>query len=119
VALFMTLAGSPTDEVARARENELWPGVERLAHTLAYDAQLYGPPPVDLLAGIRQPTMVATGSGAWFYEAAADAVAEAIVGATRVRLNEQGHVVDPAVFAPILARFLRGEPRRSAIPRHS
>ena len=45
VALFMTLAGVPADEVDQARGSTAWPAVERLAHTLAYDAELYGPLP--------------------------------------------------------------------------
>jgi len=61
------------------------------------------------LASIQQPTSVATGGGAWYYEAAADAVAQAVPGAVRVQLSDQRHVVDPGVFAPVLGSFLRGE----------
>lgn len=109
VALFMALAGSPPDEIDHARRSDLWPGLEQLAHTLAYDAQLYGPPPIDRLREISTPTLVATGSGGEFYEAAADAVAAAIPSATRIRLLGQTHIVDPAAFAPVLGPFLRGD----------
>ena len=100
VALFMTLAGVPADEVDQARGSTAWPAVERLAHTLAYDAELYGPPPLDRLTAITCPTLVLTSGAATFYETAADAVADAIPGALRMRLPDQGHVADPDVSWP-------------------
>src|SRR5207244_3477706 len=52
VALFMRVAGSSDEEIAGARASPYWPGAEALAHTLAYDAALYGPPPAKRLATI-------------------------------------------------------------------
>ena len=46
--LFMRLAGASDEDIAGARGSH-WPGLEKLAHTLAYDAACYGPPPVDRL----------------------------------------------------------------------
>ena len=106
VALFMRLAGSSEDDIAGARSSPYWPGVESLAHTLAYDATLYGPPPVDRLTTITQPTLVVTGQTADFFEDAADAVTAALPDPERVVLEGQGHVADPEVVASLLGRFL-------------
>ena len=105
VALFMRLAGSPEEQIAGARASSFWPGVEALAHTLAYDAALYGPPPLERLAAVEQRTLVLTGEGTGFFDAAADAVAGAIPGAERARVPGAGHVVDPLAIAPLLRRF--------------
>jgi Alpha/beta hydrolase family len=108
VELFMRLAGSSDEDVAGARRSPHWPGLEQLAHTLAYDAACYGPPPVERLATVSQPTLVLTGGGAEFFELAADAVAAAVPGAERVVLEGQGHVADPKAVAAALGRFLGG-----------
>jgi pimeloyl-ACP methyl ester carboxylesterase len=106
VELFMRLAGSSDEDIAGARSSPYWPGVEALAHTLAYDAACYGPPPVDRLATVTQPTLVLTGGGAEFFELAADAIAAAVPGAERVVLEGQRHVADPKAVATVLGRFL-------------
>jgi pimeloyl-ACP methyl ester carboxylesterase len=108
VELFMRLAGSSDEDIAGARSSPYWPGLEALAHTLAYDAACYGPPPVDRLATVTQPTLVLTGGGAEFFELAADAVAAAMPSAERVVLEGQGHVADPTAVATALGRFLDG-----------
>jgi pimeloyl-ACP methyl ester carboxylesterase len=108
VELFMRLAGASDKDIAGARGSPHWPGLEELAHTLAYDAACYGPPPVDRLATITQPALVLTGGGAEFFELAADAVAAAMPSAQRVVLEGQGHVADPKAVATALERFLNG-----------
>jgi pimeloyl-ACP methyl ester carboxylesterase len=108
VELFMRLAGSSDEDIAGARSSRHWRGLERLAHTLAYDAACYGPLPADRLATVTQPTLVLTGGGAEFFELAADAVAAAVPGAERVVLEGQGHVADPKAVATVLERFLNG-----------
>lgn len=107
VALFMELAGSSVEEIAGARAHPVWASLERIAHTLAYDADVLGTrqPPLDRFVRIHQPVLVATGGGIPPFEAAADALAEAIPGAQRKLLNGQGHVVDPAVMAAELKTF--------------
>ena len=52
--------------------------------------------------------MLTSGAGT-FYETAADAVADAIPGALRMRLPDQGHVADPSVLAATLRAFFREE----------
>lgn len=107
VALFMALAGSSDDEIARARNSEFWPGLEALAHTLEYDAALYGPPPLSRLTSVIQPTLVLTGDGTEFFDAAADTVAAAMPRAERMRVPGMGHVADAQVLATVLGRFFR------------
>jgi pimeloyl-ACP methyl ester carboxylesterase len=116
-AHFMRLAEIPEAAIAAAREAPFWPALEALAPTLAYDAACLGDgrPPVARLARIRQPTLVATGVAAREPEAAqwvraldpaADAIAASLPHAQRTVVAGQGHVPDPAVLAPVLARFL-------------
>jgi alpha/beta hydrolase family protein len=106
VELFMRVAGAPEEAIASARASEMWPGLEAIAHTLAYDAACLGDglPP----QGVTTPTLVATGGGEPFFEQAADATAAAIPGAQRVIVAGQGHFVDPTALAPVLDRFFRG-----------
>jgi pimeloyl-ACP methyl ester carboxylesterase len=105
VALFMRLAGSSENDIADAKNSPYWPGLEDLAHTLAYDAALYGPPPTTRLTTITQPTLVATGGSNDYFEQAADAVAASLGHAERQVIAGQGHVVDPKVMASVLTRF--------------
>jgi pimeloyl-ACP methyl ester carboxylesterase len=114
--LFMRLTGSSEAEIAGARSSPFWPGMERLAHTLAYDAACLGDgrPPRDRLAGITRPTLVATGAAArvpgapaWVLalDPAADAIAASITHAERRTLEGQSHMADPEVVAPLLEWF--------------
>jgi pimeloyl-ACP methyl ester carboxylesterase len=112
VELFMRLAGATDEQVQGARSSPYWSRLEALAHSLAYDAALYGPPPVSRLAALTAPTLVATGGTADFYESAADALATAIPRGERLRLEGQSHVPDPRLMAGTLRRFFTQ--RRSA-----
>jgi pimeloyl-ACP methyl ester carboxylesterase len=117
VALFMRLAGASGDDVAAARVSPHWPGLEEIAHTLAYDAACYGQPPAARLAAITQPVLVLTGREAPatrggradpppdIFGPAAAAVAAQVPRAERQVLAGQSHVPDPAVLVPVLARF--------------
>ncbi|MFC7304641.1 alpha/beta fold hydrolase [Streptomyces monticola] len=112
---FMRLAGSPEEEIEAARNSPYWPGMVALAHTLAYDAACLGDgrPPRDRLAVITRPALVITGgvhppgSPDWMLAlaGAADAIAECVPHARRVRLEGQTHVADPKVIAPLLTEF--------------
>jgi hypothetical protein len=62
---------------------------------------------------------VATGSGRdphtaelspGFFDQAADVIAETIPNARRVTLEDQTHVADPTVLAPVLKEFFRATP---------
>jgi pimeloyl-ACP methyl ester carboxylesterase len=114
--LFMQLTGSSEAEIASARSSPSWPTMEALAHTLAYDAACLGDghPPTGRLAGITQPTLVATGAGArvpgapaWVLalDPIADTIAASIPHAERRTLEGQSHLADPRVVAPLLEQF--------------
>ena len=114
--LFMQLAGSPQEMVAQVKASEHWPTMRELAPTLAYDAACLGdgPPPVERLGRIVQPTLVITGPGgeeamqgmaADFMGNSADAIVAAMPAAERRRLAEGGHMVDPAALSPVLANW--------------
>jgi pimeloyl-ACP methyl ester carboxylesterase len=105
--LFMRVAGSSEEGIQGARRSPLWPGLEAIAHTLAYDAACLGDgrPPADRLAAVEQPALVLTGGGDDFFERAADAIAAALARAERHTLEGQSHVADPKAVAPVLERF--------------
>jgi len=114
--LFMRLAGASEEMVAGARSSPMWPGLEAIAHTLAYDAACMGDnrPPTARLATITRPTLVATGGaspesfvggGGDFFGKAADAIAASIPQAERQTIEGQTHMVDPKALAPVLERF--------------
>jgi pimeloyl-ACP methyl ester carboxylesterase len=117
--LFMRLAGSSEEDIARAKNSPMWPGLEALAHTLAYDAACVGngQPPTARLAKIKQSTLVATGEAgldphtrglpSGYFERAAEAVAASIPHGERQTFEGQTHVADPKVVASVLERFFR------------
>jgi hypothetical protein len=118
-ALFMRMAEIPEETIAAARAAPVWPALEAVAHTLAYDAACLGDgrPPAERLARIAQPTLVATGAGAaqpgaptWVaaLDPAADAIAASIPRAERRTIEGQEHVVDPTALGRALERFFGG-----------
>ncbi|MFG1711122.1 alpha/beta fold hydrolase [Nonomuraea sp. M3C6] len=117
VELFMRLVGSSDEEIAAGRNSPYWAAAEALAHTLAYDAALYGPPPRARLATMRQPALVITGDallgsdtgglGPDFFAQAADVVTACIPNAQRRTIPGQSHVPDPKVLAAVLEPFFQ------------
>jgi len=117
VAHFMRTAGASEEEIAGARKLPVWPGLEAIAHTIAYDAACMGngDPPSARLATITRPTLVATGeprpdspAGGMppdLFDKAAATIAASIPQAERETLAGQGHMVDPKALAPVLGRF--------------
>jgi pimeloyl-ACP methyl ester carboxylesterase len=115
--LFMRLAGASDEMIAGAKDSPMWPGLEAIAHTLAYDAACMGNnhPPAARLARITRPILVATGGGSPdsfvggggdFFGKAGDAIAASIPQADRQTIEGQTHQVDPKALAPVLERFL-------------
>lgn len=99
----------PPDVVTEMRADPSWPEMERLAHTLAYEAAVLGPGnalPVDLLTRITTPALVLTGEASrpWMISAG-KAVATTLPNAVYRTLENQTHNVSPKALAPELLEF--------------
>ncbi|GLZ79673.1 alpha/beta hydrolase [Actinorhabdospora filicis] len=112
LALFMTAAvGAPVEYVDAMRGEPFWPGMAAVAHTLAYDGRVMGetmsgrPLPAEW-ADITVPALVIDGGASDPYvRSGADALGALLPNASRVTLDGQTHMVDPAVLAPVLLDF--------------
>jgi pimeloyl-ACP methyl ester carboxylesterase len=68
VEYFMTGVGASAEMIAQMRQSPMWPGLERVAHTLAYDAtimestQTGKPLPLRKWSCVRVPTLVMNGT---------------------------------------------------------
>ncbi|MFJ9328019.1 alpha/beta fold hydrolase [Streptomyces sp. NPDC101230] len=108
VELFLTATGVDPATVARMRRAPLWPGLEALAHTLAYDDAVLGDGavPAERFAAVTARTLVVCGG---FSSARARAstrtLAEALPRARHRTLTGQMREVAPQVLAPVLADF--------------
>ena len=109
VEYFMSkVVGLPDAFVAQARNAPFWEAQEALAHTLAYDATIMADYtlPTERAATVTTPTLVIAGGAdfPWMREVAKE-LADAMPNAQARYLDGQGHNVDPAVLAPVLAEF--------------
>jgi pimeloyl-ACP methyl ester carboxylesterase len=106
---FMTkVVGMPPEFVTYAKSQPWWASQEALAHTLAYDARIMGDYslPTEMAAKVTVPTLVLDGSASMpFMATTAEALAAALPNGSRRILADQGHDVDAAVLAPVLAEF--------------
>lgn len=112
VVLFMKLVGVPEDMINGMRNSPMWPGLEAVAPTLAYDAAAMGDDrsvPTDRVTALKTPVLVMDGGANLtmmpFMSKSADALAAALPHAERKTLPDQRHDVDPEVLAPVLAEF--------------
>ena len=100
--------GQPASAVEEIKPTPMWPALEAMAHTLLYDAALMGDSsvPVDLLAGVRTPTLAihSTSSPAWLQNAT-KAAADALPNSQVEALPGQFHQVPPETLAPALTAF--------------
>jgi hypothetical protein len=117
VEYFQTrVVGLPAEALEPAKASPMWPALVALAPTVLYDGLCLGGDeqslPVDLLAGISVPVLGVTSTGTMlpWLSRTADAVAAAVPDGRAVRLDGGFHEVPPAVLAPALAAFYRGEP---------
>ena len=112
VEYFMgTVVGMPPEFIGWARTQPWWEGQEKIAHTLAYDAEVMGDDslPAERLATIAVPTLVLTGGASMpFMAPAAEAIVRAIPGARHVVLEGQEHNVAPDALVPALRDFFAG-----------
>lgn len=108
VELFLRLTGMAEEMIQGARQSPMWPSMEAVAPSLAYDAAVLGDGavPRSLLASVTVPVLAVAGgaSPAWMREAA-QAVAEAAPEGTYRVLEGQTHMVDPTALGPALAEF--------------
>jgi pimeloyl-ACP methyl ester carboxylesterase len=113
VELFLTKGvGVPVDMVAQMRSSPMWPAMEGLAHTLAYDGAIMGdsmsgsPFPIERWASVATPTLVIGGgaSPAWARNAIWT-LADVLPDARRRSLEGQDHGPAPEVLAPVLEAF--------------
>jgi pimeloyl-ACP methyl ester carboxylesterase len=101
--------GMPGEVVARLRQAPFRPGLEAIAHTLAYDAEIIGDLalPADLLAAIKAPALVIDGEQSPpLMRNAAQAVADGLPDGRRLTLSGEGHDISPDVTAAALVDFL-------------
>jgi pimeloyl-ACP methyl ester carboxylesterase len=118
---FMTQVGSPPEMVAQMRQSPMWPGLEKIAHTLAYDVTIIGntqsgdPLPLRKWASVTVPTLVLDGTvflGSeekhTFMRTGADELAKVLPNAQRRTLEGQDHGPADDVLAPALKAFFRG-----------
>jgi pimeloyl-ACP methyl ester carboxylesterase len=116
VAYFMVAGvGMPADMVEGMRSMPMWPGLEAMAHTIAYDGRVMG----DHLSGrpfspgewddVTVPVLVADGgdSPPWMRNGAR-ALADALPHGTYRTLEGQTHQVAPQALAPAVTEFLTG-----------
>jgi pimeloyl-ACP methyl ester carboxylesterase len=110
VALFIRHTGSDFDEGMKAMP--WWPALLSVAHTLPYDLTLTSDGTVpERLSNIQVPTLGIYGgaSPSWAGNAI-NAVAAAVPGMKRVKLEGQDHAVDHDTVAPVLIEFFNSTP---------
>jgi pimeloyl-ACP methyl ester carboxylesterase len=102
----------PPELIARMREMPMWPGLAKLAHTIAYDGEIMGnhmsgePLPAEWASRVRIPTLVIDGGASpESMRNAVAAVAELLPNAVRRTLEGEGHGAPAEVIAPVLQAF--------------
>jgi pimeloyl-ACP methyl ester carboxylesterase len=118
VAYFMTEVGTPAEMVAQMRQSPMWPGLEAVAHTLAYDVTIMGdtqrgdPLPLRKWAAVTVPTLVMDGTvflgrgeSHVFLRHGAEELATILPDAQRRTLEGQDHGPADEVLVPALKEF--------------
>jgi len=121
VEYFMTEVGTPAEMVAQMRQSPMWPGLEEVAHTLAYDITIMGntqrgdPLPLRKWASVTVPTLVMDGTVFFgrgvshvFLHHGAQELANILPDAQRRILEGQDHGPADEVLAPALKEFFPG-----------
>lgn len=113
VEYFMTTAVEvPPSMVAEMRPTPMWPGMEAVAHTLAYDGAVMGDTmsgnraTIQQFASVTTPTLIMDGGASpeWMRNAV-QALVNVLPNARRLTLEGQTHAVDPQLLVPILRTF--------------
>ncbi len=121
VAYFMTEVGTPAEMIAQMQQSPMWPGLEQVAHTLAYDVTIMGdtqggdPRPLGKWAAVTVPTLVMDGTVFFgrgeshvFLRHGAQELANILPNAQRRILQGQDHGPDDNVLIPVLVEFFKG-----------
>jgi hypothetical protein len=102
--------GQPPEAVEQARSSGMWPGLEAMAPTLAYDAIIVGDAalPTGPAGHVRTPALVieSEASPQWL-RSATRALAAQLPNAQHAALPGQFHQPDPAALAVELAKFFQ------------
>lgn len=111
VVLFMKFVGVPEEQINGMRNSPMWPGLEALAPTLAYDSVVLGEDrsvPTELAAKVRASTLVMYGeANPPFMRDTAVALKKAVPNAQLRMLEGQTHDVKPEALAPVLKEFFQ------------
>lgn len=102
--------GAPAEAVAGIRQAPIWPMLESMAHTLAYDFTVMGDWsfPAERMAAITVPTLAIDGGASFPWAGnVAQAIADTLPNAQRRTLEGQTHEVAAEVLAPMLAAFFK------------
>jgi len=102
----------PPDAVAQLRQSPMWPGLEAVVHTAAYDATIMAdqergdPLPAAWATQVTIPTLIMDGenSPAWQHRSM-DALAALLPNTQRHTFPGADHGVAPDVLAPVLRDF--------------
>jgi pimeloyl-ACP methyl ester carboxylesterase len=115
VTLFMKLVGVPAEQIEGMRQSPMWPGMEGIAPTLAYDAAAMGESrgaPLERARSVTVPALVMDGGANLemmpFMRATAAALAQAMPRGQQQTLPGQTHDVSMDVLAPVLVEFFAG-----------
>ena len=115
VGLFMMFVGMPADQVEGMRGRPMWPALEAVAPTLAYDAAAMGEDasvPIEQAARVNVPALVMDGSASPpFMYSAAVALAGAMPHGKHLTLEGQTHDVSVEALAPVLVDFFTSNHR--------
>ena len=114
VVLFMKLVGVPNDMIEGMKKSPMWPGLEKVAPTLAYDAACMGEDrsvPIEIAKNVTARTLVMDGGASKqtmpFTYDSAEKLAKAISNAKRKTIEGQSHDIDSKVLAPVLTEFFK------------
>jgi pimeloyl-ACP methyl ester carboxylesterase len=109
----MQTVGMPPQAIEGAKQSPMWPIMQSVGPTIAYDGQFMfdayytvGAFPARWQQA-KMPVLVLNGDASFpFMPSAADAVAAALPNARRDVLAGQGHGPKPDVLAPVIRAFL-------------
>jgi pimeloyl-ACP methyl ester carboxylesterase len=112
VALFMRFVGVQDGQIIGIRNSPMWPRLEAMAPTLAYDSAILGKDrsvPEKMAAKVKVITLVMCGQASPpFMQETAQALSRAIPNAQIRVLGGQSHDVKPEALVPVLTEFFMG-----------